>query len=613
MIVFATLYMQYYHEVYRDKILDQARKSLEMASDELERQEKELYAIAFQNSSLMCTLGSYLKTDYCATEVRDLLQNEVATHSCIEGITYYNTQVPDYLYSQNGTISPKFYMCMIGEEQQNCSFPDYLQEFSCDGWSDAGTVYTAVWKRPTLQYIIHTQRSKKETGYWIFHIDETYLKELLYMEDSVTALYSKDGNLIFSTDFINKEVDENNVLKMKIYVGDNGLYLERIIETQSLFQEVHKNRMIFSCCMLLLLTAGSVLVAFLSFYNNRPLKELQLFCQQKFEDIPETVQGMDVVRFTIDKMDERVKVLEQKRKCETLLLRLIYGKIDTSENEISELENSGLYQSAELYRAILITYTGNVSGSDIGMYFKMMLDEKCELHFVEYAKKNVLVGILGIQRDEDTRFCSDLESVVEKISEHIGESLYAYVGGWCEKIEEVHWSYMQTLLFTKKEKKQGKYGVMYQIGTQQSKENYFYPRLEMDALYEALVSADYHKAELMTDVLLDIIQEKSDNSFACISLCYDVINTYFKASTELGLEDIELTRLMNSKEVYQMHDVEDLVMLIAQQKQKARYLLKKNKKEKKEEVKERKEEVKEKKEEHLVMMRCRNEGFENKL
>jgi AraC-like DNA-binding protein len=430
-----------------------------------------------------------------------------------------------------------------------------------------------------------------DKSYWIFTISNDGLRKLLDTDDAVTILYDQEGNQLYPFEEVLLETkDQVEVMELSQSGRDTGdgysrmyssmdvenLQLVRIIRSDYLFLELNQFRTAFLLVVMLMLILGGILVATLSFYNNRPINELEIFCENKFGDIPENIKGLDIFRFTLDKMEEKVTLLEQKQKAERLLLQMIYGKNCNTNYFRDMMIKSGLFMDAERYRVIYVYPNDDVISSfNLPVYFEMLLDKEYELHMMEYAKQNVIIGIIGMKEENELQLKDRLNAITVKICELNTIGIHICVGGSCDKIEEIHWSYMQALMISHKSKKQENSSVSYFEENANMKMRFIYPKLELDALYDALIAANFNKASLINDVLVDTIREQSYNRFVCTTLCYDVINAYYRAQTKLEFQNKDSKPKVDSKLIYGITDIEEIISIILQVREQSRAYMEK--------------------------------------
>jgi len=565
-MVFFTVYIQYYQKQYRNKILEQAESNLKAEVRELERQAEECRNISMLSAASVYARPHNLKSNYRVSELISHLSGEVQTHSYIDGIDYYNQELPDKVYTHVGTFSSKYYRQYLAEDGQWKSMTEYMDNMGETCWQKSVTKYGTADSQKYLQYIVRMREGK--CSFFVYTISLKELEKQLYQENSTTMLLDGEGRQLYpltTNDRVYMEA-QRGVSVIEAGTSDGQLKLVRYLPEASLFLEAKHVSQVFIACVLLILIAGGALVAVLSFYNNKPIEEIKKFCEEKFPCIPENIDSnigsMEIIRLTLDKMDEKVQLLERKQREERLLLQLIYGKDCNSELFEEKLIHMNIFLEAECYQVFVAVAGEEVPDGNISVLFQMMLDENYECHMMEYSRSNVWVGIAGMSDGPEPKLVSQLESIAQKISRTMCKEFHIYVGGKCKGREKIHWSYIQALSVREKNKQQGSWGVSCFEDKEDRHPKFIYPKLEIDSLYDALVAANSKKVRLVTDVLVDFLRERNGNFFVCTTLCYDVLNTYCRAQGELEIDNPELEELMDVEFVYNIGDVEEMSRLI---------------------------------------------------
>lgn len=105
---FVFIFLQNYREIYRNKIIDQARNSLEASAMELERTIEGLESFVSYNLMADSISDAVLLKDHSAKQIENILCAELIAQPVLEGISYYNPLKPDMIYNANGTFTLKY-------------------------------------------------------------------------------------------------------------------------------------------------------------------------------------------------------------------------------------------------------------------------------------------------------------------------------------------------------------------------------------------------------------------------------------------------------------------------------------------------------------------------
>lgn len=304
-IVFTFLYFGYFQKDYREEILAQAETSMDITITELQKRIRELQMIAVQNSCLLCTRGSNLGKDYRAEEIQSLLVSQVQTHTFIDNITFYNTNVKDRLYGPEGSFSPKYYRQYFGNEITNLILEAGMESGFYSFGKEGEGEDRGLW------YVMAVAVRGYERQVWAFHIAEADLEKLLIVEGAYTLLYDDEGKCLYP--YKAEKMKEGGIY-LSEKTQEEELCLVREFDEKELLLPVHRSRNHFLASVLFIMVAGSVLALMLSSYNHKPIDELRFICEDMLPDIPETADGLEAFKFTLKKMEEKVKFLEERQK-----------------------------------------------------------------------------------------------------------------------------------------------------------------------------------------------------------------------------------------------------------------------------------------------------------
>lgn len=308
--IFFLVFLKDYYQIYQDTIIEQAKKALENTTGELERELEGLWAIASYNNEISHMQDYVVKNDYTGNDIINTLKAEVSTHSVLNDIYYYTEAVPRWIYTQYGTYSwENFIRLYIGEENEEL-FVQNMELRKSNGWHvwKAATAGKA-WYKHDLYYMVQIAKGKL----WMFSISSERLNAILNSEFEHTVLLDSEGTQLFP---LNDDITEekNRYVEIVSESSDGSFSLVRRIDKKELFSELYQWKNYFVLTMAVVLVIGSVLAFLLASYNERPVKELQEFCREKIESIPEHIEGFEAFKFAMKKMENQVILTEEKQK-----------------------------------------------------------------------------------------------------------------------------------------------------------------------------------------------------------------------------------------------------------------------------------------------------------
>ncbi|MBQ8814520.1 MAG: helix-turn-helix transcriptional regulator [Lachnospiraceae bacterium] len=572
-IFFVALFTDNYKKIYQEKVINQAEILLDSTMKELERNLENLQSIAVYNNQLSHMQDIAIKRTWLDREIKKTLSAEIVTHSYIDEISYYNTVKRNTVYTSLGTWSIDYYVQLLTGMTDEKMLLEELQSIP--------NSELRLWipkqedeYKPSLQYIV---RGGKR-NWWIFTLSQEHLKELLYQEDALTVLLDANGRQLYpvleegvSENFDRIEIQSMSYEEDDLYhilaVSDKwGFALSRRISKTELFQEVNSLQTYFFIMVALVLLIGAVLVMVLTLYHGYPIKKLQTYCEEKVSNLPKALSGLEVFQFAMKQMEDQVQLLEAKRKRNQLLLQMLYGKDCDTESFRAALKKEGLFQGGEEYRVIVAVTRSEHEGdcNKLLLYLDNEVCGECELHAVDLPAQDVVVIIAGIKKNAEEKLHHMLLNIIDTMKSNAGCELVICAGSPYKKLEEVHLSYQEAITHNRVGERKKRAKLVYCKPIKEYSHCFLYPHVELEMLATALDELDLKKADIVTGALVDIIQEQKENRMACVSLYYDVLNTYYRAHAKLnpdkqpGFLGIDLLEVKDYPDVVQMiHRIRD--------------------------------------------------------
>lgn len=452
-IGFVFLFMQNYREVYRTKIIEQAKNSLTAAGTDLERDIVSLHQIVSYNVLNADMSKASVRKDYGGNRVRGILNAEFITHSILKDIGYYNEVLPDTVHTKAGTYEVSYYARLHGGMADGGELLARLQDIEWTEWM--------LWQQDpqadgepveeSLQYVVRTNRGE----WWIFSIDEAVLGEILSAGDSATVLTDFEGRLLYAS----RPRQEGKAYEL-VYDSPNGYFrLVRYMDDKSLFAELNIWQRNFFLVVVLMLLAGGAMVLLLTYYNEHPFRELLAYCGEMIQNIPVGLGLPEAFRFTLNAMEKKVALSEDRQRRNRLLQHLIYGKDCDTEYFREAMREEGLFGRAESYRVVLVASAGR-SEADMGQiesFLEERQDREYEIQLLDIPNRNAAAMIVGMTEAKK----AGLEEELLRIAGCVDERSRFFVGGEAAGLSKINLSYNQALSLGRSGGKEGQGRILY--------------------------------------------------------------------------------------------------------------------------------------------------------
>lgn len=555
--LFSFAYIRYDQRIYQDKLLKQEQDALNLPLQELEQYIEEMKQIAVQTPLRSYVDQKDLMNYEKVHKLIQMLGRYRGTHSVLEEIVVYYEDYPEVIFTEKGTYSQEYYRKYM-ENGEAVSLYRFLETKESGEWitedelADHGKDTVGF-----LQYIFKTP----DKSCWIFTLSAKKLEELLKQNDTITVLYDKNGRQLYppQEELEKFREDKSGVIKLTDISRSGTLMIDRYVDSNQLFHEAHRMMMYFLFCLVLVLIFGACLSTALSFWNERPIWKLREFCESKVKDIPPIHNSIEMVRFAVSRMDEDMQTLSQQREKEYLLLQLLYGKQLNEEQVALRLKHLKMFQNAEIYTLFLISAADGEEEFEISRYTKLFEKQiGCEVYVMNCGCRNV-IGIAGTPRKEAERLQKVFYTILEEYPE-AKEEVAIYTCEPCESLEEISRAYLAVLAESQKDFEE-RVGQIVEV-LKNPQQEFHYPELELNALYEATVEQDTEKIILIMEQLMESFPKQTEIDFICMALYCDIVRTYRRALNKTSLRSEELKMLLNIEKKPSPQSVQEIKAII---------------------------------------------------
>lgn len=594
--LFFLIYNQYFLSIYSKEVITQKKNALERLAADLERQVCEFSSIAGQLSKQNVMQDKYIvKTPASYINIQKTLSGIASTHSSFSQIAFYSTGSPNTLYTNKGSYNISYFKHFRtpGGNWQNIKYmlpsiksPTWLlpQDFH---WQTYNT------ESLTLDYIIPVPNM--DGSFVIFSIPSSILDSLIYSQDVQTIVFDKNYTQLYPFSplrdidldkiqaCLEQDIEDPVEVEGKAYMlctlsGKNEFILVQIIPHHIMYHNIINVQKIFMLGFLSLFIIGSILVYIMSTLNYKPILRLNNLISEKGLDIPDNLYGTDIASFAIQQLDCQYKTLECNRLREKILLSLIHKKIGNATIFEEQFKRANLNFTSPIIRVALFFINPiNIleKNKDIVDFVNAMLSDTYEVNGIEYLENNCYLFTIGYEQENQHRLSKRLSQIALQLTAHTNNNIRITVGSACKATEQLSISYMQAMWVSKNSTLKDR--VIFYDNNLTPSVPFVYPKIDIEALNNAILNGSTDKIHILTDTLVDRIKENLHNNFISISLCFDIINTYLYAIDKLNISTSNITDTYNHYfNLYEVTDIKSLIDMIYKLKQDALRILSEN-------------------------------------
>ena len=544
---FTFIFLQNYREIYREKVLGLAESSLEASVMELERTIESLENFVSYNLMAGSLSEEVLLKDCRAAEAGNILSAEVMVQPILKGVSYYNANLPDTIYVEDGTFEPAYYAQVYMSMENEEVLLKALRDPENAGW--------VIWKEaditegvgvPALWYVARSWADEC----WIFRISQSELERIINTEKAVTVLQDSEGQGLYP--FLERESaeasgfigDMEGYCEITAVASDGSFMLTRYMEEAYLFAEINAWQKSFFIIFMVVLVLGGVLILVLTTFNENPIRKLQQDWRKKIPDMPENAIGLDALQFAMKSMEEQVAILETKQQKNQLLLEMIHGKECETKRFKNKVNEAGLFKQAEVYR-VMIAVSNEEQENKInkwGVYLDMFMEEGYEFRRIEMSGVGASIIIAGMTLESDKQLEQKLLEIVEQMEQSENEKIFIYVGERYERMDQIHLSYSEALSCNQNKEKSKEAGEAKRV-------TYYQPDKLIDILKDSVqkkkdIKEETDKEAHIISKVLAFIEENSrscDLSVSMIAYYFDIsisnLSHQFKAQVNRTISD----------------------------------------------------------------------------
>ena len=527
-IVFTMLFMSSFQQTYEAKVMDQIQSDLERAGEDLDRHLDNLHSIVIYNTQMPHMKPYAVAHDVTASKVISTLGAEAAVNTFVDSIYYYNPVTPQRIYTENGTYTLDYFVQLV------TVLPD--EEALWQMWQSVNECGWLLYSSPSgqqLQYVITTDSGDM----WFFNISQLELTSILRRENVNTALLTPEGAVLHACDTADGNSEANYTIEASSAKGRFSLVRSGTEDT--FFAEVLAWQNRFLLMVGLVLLAGFVLITVLTFYNERPFHQIRSFLSNKLQHIPEGIYGADLVKFSFENLEDQMQLLERQRRRERLLLQLVLSDGHNIDHVKNLLNEEKIFTDARYFRVLAVVAHSEEVGRRVERYLDMAAEEGFEFRSLTTSAENKQLFAVGLTAEAESKLEQCLQKAGRIILEDLDDQLRFYVGGRCDALEELHYSYREAILCSRKESNEQ---ICFFREKRVLHNEFHYPAHQVELLYNALVDTDMERAVMLTDMLLEFLEQHEESKYLSASIYYDLVNTYYKAQSKLetGEEVAEL-------------------------------------------------------------------------
>ncbi|MDD3930585.1 MAG: AraC family transcriptional regulator [Eubacteriales bacterium] len=572
---------RYFIAIYRNEVINQNQKDIDKLVRDMDDQVRKMSSIAGQLSSLESVnervmLGSF--TSYYG--IRRCLQGYNATNTFFTDMVFYNFNKPDTIYTTAGTYNRQLYK-WYRLNGQSFSFADMLRQVDESHWFLPQDVswYNATTSG-SYEYVVRIPDS--DHAFISFVIPVENMKIIAENQYSETFILNRNGALLYPAEksddlglvqqlqsasnhtSSSQMIDEDRFVLSSVSLN-TGITIVRLISKSILLKDVLKIRNLLILSIFVILIVGCLIAFVLSCFSYKPIKKLVVLTRNMFSDMPTNLNGLDRAQYAIKHLDEKYKNLEREAQKSKLLLMLIYGRLQESDDIRTASSEHGLVFNSSHYRVLYVTDVNHTSYSDDTIYelCSSYLGNYFETYAVDPLRSIGLIFVIGYNEPTADQLQDIMQGLLALISTRQDGKIKIAVGSESDRIEFISESYQSAVRCHHKYDHREEHRVMIHDFEPPDKEDFIYPQIEFGLLRESIIQSDPEKLKLLTEIIVEMIRQHAGSQYTSMLLGCNLINTYLEAmhAASLGASE-RLSQLQAQMKSIDVTDVQAVIQVV---------------------------------------------------
>lgn len=521
---------QYFFSRYQNEVLEHYHTEIDNLDTEIVTHVQWMRTIAGQLANLQTCQYDNIREDAPSySGIINTFVSIVSPQKFFSSVGFYSVSFPDTIFTNGGTYNLRYYKRYADSGEEFSDLKEMTEKLTGEKWFAPGQIRTSAGEEGKYcEFVIPVPHSR--TDYVIFTIPEQSFRRLT--SDAEFVILDQDGHMLYASFPAEKAFWETVVdaAGMSVNLGDGkvlfskrsmetGLYVGLLFPEERLLQPIRDMQRLFLLIFLVLLVLGGGLVFFMAMLNYAPVRKLSETASRWVYDIPKGLSRINATDYALECMGGRVNSLQESVRIQHAIFGLIYERGKDEGHLRENLRNAGLPEEAEGYCAVLVHMAGSHQKEAVTGQFDRIFGSHVSVSGMEYLAGNCWLLLMACTAPE-IRLVPLLEQTAEALADMSGYPCRIAAGKLCRDVRGLQVSFRQAM--------QLQQGIPDStevfVYKEEDAAEFFYPNMELQALYRSLVQPDTDKFSLMYQTLTDTLHNEALPSFTVGSVYCDIIN-----------------------------------------------------------------------------------------
>ncbi len=602
LLVISIVFYNYLLKEFESELIEKNNSNLEVIRNNVDTQLQELDNIAYQISRSPMFQTSIQNESYAVfIDVINQLYVFNSTNNFIVDLAFYPRH-GNLIFTSETSSRIDIYTNDIWNytlwETKEFNKALYAENKIWRGSEKINRNHTSEGNYLTVVYPLMMTNYYKPDATLLIQLDELFLKNLINSDSTSSSdfdfiIVNTDGELIYRLNESSSIPISSLVsASTKTSLSKNHFYWNKdtysLLTTSSSYNgwkyislsPIHLSmgkleglRDLFALALLLIIILGGGFSILFSRMNYNPLRQLRMFIQSSTGEISNNKNEIEAAKESIlvlQRTKEEVVKKGRESMKQAFIFKLLNGEFEKLEDMKKEGSLIGYSEWNKYLRVIYVVPEQNDNSSIDKEHISEIMLVELGCYYTVYSGVHLdstgIILILSAEDTDDIMLREVLSSLISKIFNECNNNVFVSVGGAYTGVNEVLLSYMEATDSSKYRLINGSNNIIFYSEICNShREIFVYPKLEIEALREAIQLFDSDRIQHILNDLIRLITHKHNSLFAAICLSYDIINTLLKGAEQLESDIISTSCkkkdfLQNQK----FNSIEDITKIIEQ-------------------------------------------------
>lgn len=551
----------YFISNYTQKVIEQHIKTCDETKDEIDSNLIQFKKIVAQIENAKAFSSQYIRENKTAfldiVPTLNMLKN---MNTMLYDIVYIDLGT-NTIFSSYGQWNPEFYVPYITMSENKSDVSDFISFQNGEYFVPSSNISNFLGFDQLIEYVVPIRNNESVL---IFKIMEPMFGKMLQtqmLSSASSFIIDADNKIIYqsnpdtSEEEINrivqslngsgsgKSVKQTNLLseasdKDKFIIELNSVsapikYVFSMAYEDVMF-DVNKLQRIIFLSYIAISMMCIVLIYIFTRFNYKPVKKLIHLIKEITSTIPSESNEFKIIEHTLDTMhknNEQLKTEINSALQDKMLLKLIGHEYSDNSDIEKDCMMSGIVFSNPCYGVFITMIEENIEINDaceINNTTKLLLQEYMDIYYTQYIEHNTHVFIISVP-DEAFNLKDILNQTITSVNSIFKRNdIVIGVGNIYSNLCDLFKSFNEAKIAIKCKYNFNEDNILI-YNQLHGLQKCYYPDIEMNGLYNSIISQNSEKVEFLCTMLINIIKNDFSGSVISISLCHDVFNTFLRA------------------------------------------------------------------------------------